>query len=71
MGCCAIGSATDAGAMVINSWLMGDASKRHVNVKNLLPGNVFGVNTVDVAGGTVICGTDGEQICTIRGLAIC
>lgn len=54
-----------------NSWLLGDAAKRHVVVKDLLTGaNMLSVNSVDVLDNCLVCGTDAEQICVMRNLAI-
>ena len=53
-------------------WLMGDASKRHLEVKDLLPGvTTLSVNSVDVSGNTIICGSDSEQLLVVNGLGIC
>jgi len=54
-----------------NSWLLGDAARRHVVVKDLLSGsNGLSINSVDVSENCLVCGTDAEQICLIRNLAI-
>jgi len=54
-----------------NSWLLGDAAKRHLIVKDLLSGSsLLSVNSVDVLDNCLVCGTDAEQICIIRNLAI-
>jgi len=54
-----------------NSWLQGDAAKRHLVVKDLLAGsNLLSVNSIDVVDNCLLCGTDAEQICVIRNLAI-
>ena len=54
-----------------NSWLLGDAARRHVVVKDLLSGSSqLSINSVDVSDNCLVCGTDAEQICLIRNLAI-
>ena len=64
----AAGSGTDAAS---NSWLLGDAARRHVVVKELPTGASFlSVNSVDVLDNCLVCGTDAEQICVMRNLAI-
>ena len=55
----------------MNSWLLGDAAKRHFVVKDLLAGSyLLSVNSVDVQENCLVCGTDAEQICVVRNLAI-
>jgi len=54
-----------------NSWLLGDAARRHVVVKDLLSGSSeLSINSVDVSDNCLVCGTDAEQICVIANLAI-
>lgn len=54
-----------------NSWLLGDAARRHLVVKDLLSGSsVLSVNSVDVCENYLVCGTDAEQICVVSNLAI-
>ena len=63
-----LSTASDAAA---NSWLLGDAAKRHLVIKDLLSGSsLLSVNSVDVSDNVLVCGTDAEQICVIRNLAI-
>ena len=51
-------------------WLASDASKHRLNVTDVLPGNVMPVNSIDIESNTLLCGTDGEQIFTVRNLVI-
>ena len=51
-------------------WLTSDASKHRLDVTDVLPGNTMPVNTMDIENKTLLCGTDGEQIYTIKNLAI-
>jgi nuclear pore complex protein Nup43 len=60
-----------ANTTIVNSWLMGDAARRHLVVKDLFAGNTVSVNSLDVSGSTLLCGTDGEQICVMKGLVVC
>lgn len=58
-------------AAAANSWLLGDAARRHLVVKDLLSGaSLLSVNSVDVSENCLVCGTDAEQICLIRNLAV-
>jgi len=61
-------SVSDAAA---NSWLLGDAAKRHLVVKDLMNGaNLLSVNSLDVCDNSLLYATDAEQICVIRNLAV-
>ena len=53
-----------------SSWLASDATKHRLEITNLLPSNTMPVNTLDVCGNTLICGTDGEQIYAMSKLMI-
>ena len=53
-----------------SSWLASDATKHRLEITDLLPGNTMPVNTLDIYGNTLLCGTDGEQIYTINNLSI-
>jgi len=54
-----------------NSWLLGDTARRHLVVNDLLSGaSLLSVNSVDVSENCLVCGTDAEQICIIRNLAV-
>ncbi len=53
-----------------SSWLASDATKHRLEITDLLPGNTMPVNTLDICGSTLLCGTDGEQIYKIAGVNI-
>ena len=53
-----------------SSWLASDATKHRLEITDLLPGNTMPVNTLDIHGNTLLCGTDGEQIYTINNLNV-
>ena len=54
-----------------NPWLGSEASKtRGLDVTDLLAGNTMPVNTIDIEGNILLCGTDGEQIYVVRNIAI-
>ena len=54
-----------------NPWVGLDATKhRALSVTDVVTGNTMPVNTLDIESATLLCGTDGEQIYTIRNLVI-
>ena len=53
-----------------SSWLASDATNHRLEITDLLPGNTMPVNTLDIYGNTLLCGTDGEQIYTINNLNV-
>jgi len=64
-------SSTSLSDSAANSWLLGDAARRHLVVKDLLAGShLLSVNSVDVSDNWLVSGTDAEQICVIRNLTI-
>ncbi|ESN99224.1 hypothetical protein HELRODRAFT_189038 [Helobdella robusta] len=54
----------------ISSWLLdGEKSSRKI-VSNLLPDNMFPINTLDVSHNRLICGLDSEQLYLFSNLAV-
>nr|XP_023665926.1 nucleoporin Nup43 [Paramormyrops kingsleyae] len=45
-----------------SSWLGGDSSKVHLEATHMLPTQTLPVNSLDVLGQCLVCGTDGEAI---------
>lgn len=68
LGVYASGSSMDVEEM--SSWLGGDAVRHRLEVTTLLSPNCLSVNSLDVAGSTLLCGTDGEQIFAVRNLTV-
>ena len=51
-------------------WLSCEAAKHRLEITNLLPENLMPVNSLDIAATTLLAGTDGEQIYTIKNISI-
>ncbi|KAI0237410.1 Nucleoporin Nup43 [Lamellibrachia satsuma] len=51
-------------------WLASEAMKHRVETTDLLAGNLMPVNSIDIVNDTLLCGTDSEQIYTLRNLLI-
>lgn len=47
---------------LISAWLSGDSSKGRVETTHMLPSQTLSVNSLDVLGQCLVCGTDGEAI---------
>lgn len=47
---------------LINSWLSGDSNKGRLETTHMLPSQTLSVNSLDVLGQCLVCGTDGEAI---------
>ncbi|KAM8947093.1 nucleoporin Nup43 [Pelodytes ibericus] len=45
-----------------NAWLSSDPTKGHLEITNLLPSSILSVNSLDVLGEYLVCGTDAESI---------
>lgn len=46
----------------INTWLSGDSSKARLETTHMLPSQTLSVNSLDILGQCLVCGTDGEAI---------
>ncbi|KAI2544233.1 nucleoporin 43 [Homo sapiens] len=53
---------------VISSWLSTDPAKDRIEITSLLPSRSLSVNTLDVLGPCLVCGTDAEAIYVTRHL---
>ena len=49
-------------------WLSADASKHKIETFSLLPYNRSPVNSMDVTGQNLVCGTDGEAVYILENL---
>lgn len=47
---------------LISAWLSGDSSKGRLETTHMLPSQTLSVNSLDVLGQYLVCGTDGEAI---------
>lgn len=47
---------------LISTWLSGDSSKARLKTTHMLPSQMLSVNTLDILGQCLVCGTDGEAI---------
>nr|XP_015209245.1 PREDICTED: nucleoporin Nup43 [Lepisosteus oculatus] len=55
---------------LISSWLSSDSSKGRLETTNMLPGETMSVNSLDVLGQHLVCGTDGEAIYVSRHVPV-
>lgn len=53
---------------LISSWLSTDPAKDRIEITSLLPGGTLSVNSLDVLGPCLVCGTDAEAIYVTRQL---
>ncbi|KAK1805532.1 hypothetical protein P4O66_019831 [Electrophorus voltai] len=47
---------------LISAWLSGDSSKGRLETTHMLPSQTLSVNSLDVLGQCLVCGTDGEAV---------
>lgn len=47
---------------IVSAWLRGDSSKSRLETTHMLPTQTLSVNSLDVLGQCLVCGTDGEAI---------
>ncbi|KAL6485707.1 hypothetical protein MHYP_G00050990 [Metynnis hypsauchen] len=47
---------------LISAWLNGDSSKGRLETTHMLPSQTLSVNSLDVLGQCLVCGTDGEAV---------
>ncbi|XP_038078808.1 nucleoporin Nup43-like [Patiria miniata] len=50
-------------------WLASDPTNQ-VDINHVLPSNIMPVNSVDVEGDQLVCGTDGEAVFVIKSLGL-
>ncbi|KAM9840453.1 nucleoporin Nup43 [Aulostomus maculatus] len=55
---------------LVNAWLSGDSSKSRLETTHMLPSQTLSVNSVDVLGQCLVCGTDGEAIFVNRQIPV-
>uniref|UniRef100_A0A7N5JZ63 Nucleoporin 43 n=1 Tax=Ailuropoda melanoleuca TaxID=9646 RepID=A0A7N5JZ63_AILME len=53
---------------LISSWLSTDPAKDRIEITSLLPSRTLSVNSLDVLGPCLVCGTDSEAIYVTRQL---
>uniref|UniRef100_A0A914XSU5 Nucleoporin Nup43 n=1 Tax=Plectus sambesii TaxID=2011161 RepID=A0A914XSU5_9BILA len=54
----------------MNVWLLGAALSDHVKLTNLLPDQKLPVNSVDLAGGSVLVGSDSELVHLVENVLL-
>ncbi|KAM9778470.1 nucleoporin Nup43 [Syngnathus typhle] len=55
---------------LIDAWLSGDSSKGRLETTHMLPSQTLSVNSLDVLGQCLVCGTDGEAIFVNRQVPV-
>lgn len=55
---------------LISAWLSGDSSKGRLETTHMLPSQTLSVNSLDVLGQYLVCGTDGEAIFVNRQVPV-
>uniref|UniRef100_M3ZVP8 Nucleoporin 43 n=1 Tax=Xiphophorus maculatus TaxID=8083 RepID=M3ZVP8_XIPMA len=55
---------------IISAWLHGDSSKSRLETTHMLPSQTLSVNSLDVLGQCLVCGTDGEAIFVNRQVPV-
>ncbi|XP_028295031.1 nucleoporin Nup43 [Gouania willdenowi] len=55
---------------LISAWLSGDSSKSCLKTSHMLPSQTLSVNSLDVLGQCLVCGTDGEAIFVNRQVLV-
>uniref|UniRef100_A0A452IIV3 Uncharacterized protein n=1 Tax=Gopherus agassizii TaxID=38772 RepID=A0A452IIV3_9SAUR len=53
---------------VISAWLSNNPTKDRMEITNLVPNQTLSVNSLDVLGSCLVCGTDAEAIYVNRHL---
>lgn len=53
---------------LVSSWLSTDPAKDRIEITSLLPSRTLSVNSLDVLGPCLVCGTDAEAIYVTRQL---
>jgi nuclear pore complex protein Nup43 len=53
-----------------NPWLMCDAAKHRLDIYTLIPSSHLPVNSLDVSGNTLLCGSDNEAIYMVKHLKV-
>lgn len=55
---------------LISTWLSGDSSKARLETTHMLPSQTLSVNSLDILGQCLVCGTDGEAIFVNRQVPV-
>lgn len=55
-------TAPAGGQSLVSAWLNGDSSKGRLETTHMLPSQTLSVNSVDVLGQCLVCGTDEEAV---------
>ncbi|XP_041951029.1 nucleoporin Nup43 [Alosa pseudoharengus] len=55
---------------IISAWLSGDSGKGHLETTHMLPSQTLSVNSLDVLGQCLVCGTDGEAVYVNRQVPV-
>ncbi|CAL9691811.1 unnamed protein product [Knipowitschia caucasica] len=55
---------------LISAWLNGDSSKGRLETTHMLPSQTLSVNSLDILGQCLVCGTDEEAIFVYRQVAV-
>ncbi|XP_032263566.1 nucleoporin Nup43 isoform X2 [Phoca vitulina] len=63
-----ISNQTNVHQSLISSWLSTDPAKDRIEITSLLPSRTLSVNSLDVLGPCLVCGTDSEAIYVTRQL---
>ncbi|XP_072106857.1 nucleoporin Nup43 isoform X2 [Mobula birostris] len=63
-------SQVDMNQSVTSAWVTSDITKGKVDAKNLLSDYILSVNSLDVVGEHLVCGTDAEAIYITRDLQV-
>ncbi|CAL8392663.1 unnamed protein product [Arctogadus glacialis] len=58
------------GGQSLSAWLCGDSSKGRLETTHMLPSQTLSVNSLDVLGQCLVCGTDGEAIFVNRQVPV-
>ncbi|XP_006007599.1 nucleoporin Nup43 isoform X2 [Latimeria chalumnae] len=60
----------DLNQSLTSVWLNSDSAKGRFDVTNMLSNQILSVNSLDVLGQCLVCGTDGEAIHVIKQLSV-
>lgn len=63
-----ISNQANAHQSLISSWLSTDPARDRIEITSLLPNRTLSVNSLDVLGPCLVCGTDSEAIYVTRQL---